>query len=442
MQATGEISNVVATAVLSLAQIYVDTNEPAKCVEKLEDPKLGVLTLIKAKHPSTLKEGFEVEAYKISLRAYISTLATSKDTAATIKKAKEMMDLLKKSMGNTPEGQNRLVAIYVTLARDLQTQLEIADPQAKVGLGQGFEVFLKQVGEDATELNVLYWVAETYRGMGESFLTSNKSVPPGAKTYLDQAVAAYKNILAKGTANKSFLTANMADSIRMQMAKTLRTLNDYKGAMDIFVEILRVSPTKLPVQVEAARTYQNWGDKGIKDRYKDAIVGARPDKNNPDKLKQNKNIIWGWGEIGKMTANNPKYAEQFHEARYNLALSRYNWALAEKDQAVKTDRFKQAKLDIAQTIGLYDGGGPKWEGQYDALMKRIQKSLGEPVLGIESLRRRPVPMNAKEPPKVTVAPKTTPTSATTPAVVKPAAAPAATKAAPGKTAPVKTTTSK
>lgn len=442
MQATGEVSNVVVTAVLSLAQIYVDTNEPAKCVEKLEDPKLGVLTLIKAKHPSTQKEGFEVVAYKISLRAYISTLGTSKDTATTIKKAKEMMDLLKKSMGNTPEGQNKLVAIYVALARDLQTQLEIADPKSKAGLGKGFEVFLEQVGKDATELNVLYWVAETYRGMGESFLTNNKGVPPEAKTYLDQAVAAYKNILAKGTANKSFLTANMADSIRMQMAKTLRTLNNYIAARDIFVEILRVSPTKLPVQVEAARTYQTWGDKGFKDRYKDAIVGAVPDKNNPDKNKQNKNIIWGWGEIGKMTANNPKYAEQFHEARYNLALCRYNWALAEKDQAAKTDRFKQAKLDIAQTIGLYDGGGPKWEGQYDALMKRIQKSLGEPVVGIESLRRRPVPVNAKEPPKVPVAAKTTPTSATTPAVVKPAVAPAGKKGAPAKSAPAKTTSSK
>ncbi|MGI8981414.1 MAG: hypothetical protein ACR2FY_19480 [Pirellulaceae bacterium] len=442
MQATGEVSNVVVTAVLSLAQIYVDTNEPAKCVEKLEDPKLGVLTLIKAKHPSTQKEGFEVEAYKIALRAYISTLGTAKDTAATIKKAKEMMAALKTAMAGTPDGPNKLVAIYVALARDLQTQLEIADPKAKAALTPGFEEFLKQVGEDATELNVLYWVAETYRGMGESFLTNNKGVPPEAKTYLDQAVAAYKNILAKGTANKSFLTANMADSIRMQMAKTLRTLNDYKGSMDIFVEILRVSPTKLPVQVEAARTYQNWGDKGIKDRYKDAIVGARPDKNNPDEAKQNKHIIWGWGEIGKMTANNPKYVEQFHEARYNLALSRYNWALAEKDQAAKTDRFRQAKLDIAQTIGLYDVGGPKWEGQYDALMKKIQKSLGEPVVGIEALRRRPPPVNAKEAPKVPVAPKTTPTSATTPAVVKPAAAPAATKSAPAKTAPVKTTSSK
>lgn len=440
MQAAGEISNVVATAVLSLAQLYVDTNEPAKCVEKLEDPKLGVLTLIKAKNPATQKEGFDVLAYKIALRAYISSLATSKDAAGTIKKAKEMMDLLETSMGNTPQGKSNLVAIYVTLARELQTQLEIADPKAKEALGQGFKVFLEEVSKGATELNVLYWVGETYRGMGESFLTGKNSVPPDAKVYLDKSLEIYNKILGMGKTNKNFLTPNMADSIRMQIAKTNRTLLKYKESVDTFEEILRVSPTKLPVQMEAARTYQNWAGFGPKfaDYYRLAIVGARPDNKTTDKAKLGKNIIWGWGEIAKMTANNPKYADQFHEARYNLALCRYLWALSDKDPKAKTQGIEAAKLNIAQTIGLYDAPGPKWEAQYDALMKKIQKSLGESADGIKSLKGRPTPMNS--PSKVPVA-ATTPTSATAPAVVKPAAVPAATKAAPAK-AGGKTTSSK
>jgi len=441
MQASGEISNVVATAVLSLAQLYVDTNEAAKCVEKMEDPKLGVLTLIKAKNPATQKEGFDALAYKIALRAYISSLATSKDTAGTIKKAKEMMDLLETSMGNTPQGKANLVAIYVTLARELQTQLEIADQKSKEGLEQGFRVFLEEVSKGATELNVLYWVGETYRGMGESFLTGKNTVPPQAKANLDKSLEIYNKILGMGKTNKNFLTPNMADSIRMQIAKTNRTLLKYKESVDTFEEILRVSPTKLPVQVEAARTYQNWAGFGPKfaDYYRLAIVGARPDNKTTDKARQGKNIIWGWGEIAKMTANNPKYAEQFHEARYNLALCRYLWALADKDPKTKTQGIEAAKLNIAQTIGLYDAPGPKWEGQYDALMKKIQKSLGEPADGIKSLKGRPTPMNT--PSKVPVA-ATTPTSATGPAVVKPAAVPAASKAAPAKGAPAKTTTSK
>lgn len=434
MQATGEVTNVVATAVLSLAQIYVDTNEPAKCVEKLEDPKLGVLTLVKAKSPAVQKEGFDVLAYKIGLRAYISSLASSKDSATTIKKAKEMMDLLEKSMGNTPEGKSNLVAIYVTLARELQQQLDIADPKSKEGLRQGFKVFLEEVSKGATELNVLYWVAETYRGMGESALTSKNTVTPEAKIYLEQALQAYGNILAKGKTNKGFLTPNMADSIRMQIAKTLRTLLKYKEAVDNFVEILRASPLKLPVQVEAAKTYQTWAGFGAKyaDNYKLAIVGARPDKTNPDKLKQDKNIIWGWQEIAKATQNNPKFIDQFHEARFNLALCRYNWALVEKDAAAKTTGIQQAKQSIAQTLGLFDAPGPKWEPQYDALLRKIQKSLNEPPTGIGALKSRPVPVNAPKVPPAT----TTPTSASGPAVVKPAA----TKTAPStKTSPAAST---
>jgi len=321
------------------------------------------------------------------------------------------------------------VAIYVTLARDLQTQLEIADAKSKAALGKGFEIFLKQVGDEATELNVLNWVAETYRGMGESFLTSKTSVPPEAKQYLEQALGTYNKILEKGKTNPAFLKPSMAVSIRLQIAKTDRTLNKYKEAVDIFESILKTNPTMLPVQMEAARTYQDWGALGQKDRFKDAILGARPDKNNPDKTKLGKNVIWGWGEIAKMTAGNPKYLEQFHEARYNLALTRYSWAIAEKDQTKKTELLKYAKSDIAQTVGFYkDLGGPKWEGQYDSLMKKIQKSLGEPADGIAALKPKappPNPVNSKgEAPRSTApaAPKTTTTSVKGPAIVKPAAA--------------------
>jgi len=397
-----------------------------------------VLTLIKAKNPATQKEGFDVLAYKIALRAYISSLATSKDTAGTIKKAKDMMDLLETSMGNTPQGKSNLVAIYVTLARELQQQLEIADQKSKEGLEQGFRVFLEEVSKGATELNVLYWVAETYRGMGESFLTSKNSVPPQAKANLDKSLEIYNKILGMGKTNKSFLTPNMADSIRMQIAKTYRTLLKYKESVDTFEEILRASPTKLPVQMEAARTYQNWAGFGPKfaDYYRLAIVGARPDNKTTDKGKQGKNIIWGWGEIAKMTANNPKYAEQFHEARYNLALCRYLWALAEKDDKARTAGLQSAKLNIAQTLGLFDPPGPKWEGQYDALLKKIQKSLGEKANGIESLQGRPPAVHVTEAaPAGLIVPVPTPASTTAPAVVTPAAAKPAVSATTASTPP-------
>src|SRR5207249_1376038 len=121
------------------------------------------------------------------------------------------------------------------------------------------------------------------------------------------------------------------------------------------------------------------------ENYVRAIVGARPDKG-----KNDKNTIWGWGEIARMTANNAQYRDQFYDARYNLALCRYQYALALSDAKEKTKQLKLAKSDIALTAGLYpDLGGDEKKKQYDNLLKNIQKSLGEPTDGLKALQAAP-----------------------------------------------------
>src|SRR4029079_8892769 len=175
-------------------------------------------------------------------------------------------------------------------------------------------------------------------------------------------------------------------------------------AANMLESILKASPTVLPAQLEAARLYQDWGGAGKNQHENDvrAIVGARPDKS-----KNDKNTIWGWGEIARMTANNPQFREQFYDARYNLALCRYQYALALPDAAAKTKQLKLARSDIALTAGLYpELGGEEKKRQYDNLLKNIQKSLGEPTEGLRALQS---PATGKAPSK------TTPVSATAPA---------------------------
>jgi hypothetical protein len=151
--------------------------------------------------------------------------------------------------------------------------------------------------------------------------------------------------------------------------------------------ILKASPMVLPAQIEAARLYQDWGGtgKGQEENYVRAIVGARPDKS-----KNNKNTIWGWGEIARMTANNGQFKDQFYDARYNLALCRYNYALAQQDAKKKAEQLQRAKSDIALTAGLYpELGGEDRKRQFDTLLKTIQKSLGEPTDGLRALQSAP-----------------------------------------------------
>jgi hypothetical protein len=354
----------------------------------LEDPKIGTLTLLKQNHPATQKEGFAVEAYQIALRAYISGLGSAKNPQPLIDNAKQMMDFLKSAIGE--QGQNKLVGIYVSLARDLQTQMELADDSAKKGLATGFEVFLKEVDAEAEDLKILYWVADTYRAMGESFLSAGKSGAAAARPYLTSAIATYQKVL--NAAAKDASSEGLVTQVRLQMARSYRSMVKFKEAGDQYVEILQPAKGRflLPVQIEAAEMYQEWGGYGpdFKHHYGNAILGARPDEKNPVKARQRDRIIWGWGEIAKKTADNPKYLAQFHQARYNLALCRYRWALAETNAAEKAERLKQAKADVVRTVALYRNlGGAQQEAQYDQLLREIQTSLGEPAGGLPALRK-------------------------------------------------------
>jgi cellulose synthase operon protein C len=374
---------------LSLAQIYVDTDAAGRAISLIEDPKIGVLTLVNKNDPAARDDAVAEETYKTALRAYISSLATAGTSArATIDKARGVMASLKRRIATTPEGQQRLVSIYVSLARDLSRQMEIADPGVKKTLGEGFETFLKEVAADANELSILIWVGDTYLGMGAAFGGNAKSLSPQAKGYFVKAGETYQKILDnyksdKGKSDASFLSAPAATGVRVKLAKAKKCIGDYSASQDLFESVLKESPTFLPAQMEAARMYQEWGAAGRdeRDNYVRAMVGALPDKS-----KNGKNTIWGWGEIARVTANNAQFREQFYNARYNLALCRYSYAISQDDAKKKTDQLKQAKNDIGLTAGLYpELGGEEKKKQYDNLLKTIQQALGEPAEGLKAL---------------------------------------------------------
>jgi tetratricopeptide (TPR) repeat protein len=396
MRASGDSGEMIATAVLALAQIYVDTGEPAKAIALLEDGKFGLLTLLAANDPAVTTGRFPEETYKIALRAYVSTLAGADDAAATIAKAKEIMAALREHMGQTAAGKQQMVGIYVGLARDLQRQMEIAEREAKGVLGDGFEEFLTSVAQDADELGILYWVAETYRGMGEAFAVGpGQALPKQADGYLEKSAHAYQKILDRGENDPAFLSPPMATQVRLQVAKTRRARLQYKEAMDMFETILKANPTMLPVQVEAARTYQDWGSQpgaGMEQNYVRAMIGARPDKEAADPRLRGRNVIWGWAEIVNRTANQVQFRDVLHEARFNLTLCRYNYAATLKDPAKRSETLRRCITDVNATMSLYSQSvEEKWKSQYDTLLKNVQKALGQPPIGLKALEEKQNP---------------------------------------------------
>jgi len=369
MQDAGGVSEASVTASLSLAQIYVDTEQVDKAVALLENETIGPLALVKAGHAATSREGFNAEVYKTALRAYISSLAGASDGAAVIRKATEVMDAMKAAID-----QDKLIEMYVSLARDLEEQIKLASPEAKKPLSQGFEQFLTRLRADSTELSVLNWVAATFFSLGKGFDTG---VPMSAeaKRYYIEAANTYQAILDKV---KKFDNPDMPIQIRLELARTKKKLGKFTDARDLFKTALTEKPMMLDVQVEASKLYQEWaGFPGKEALYQKAISGAEA---GPD----GKNIIWGWGRIFQITARYPDFRNVFHEARYNLAFCYLNMSKAAKSTDDKNKLLEKAKKAILQTQQLYGTGEEwlEWRPRYNTLMKDIQRASGERTEGL------------------------------------------------------------
>ena len=385
MEKAGKVDAVFASAVLSLAQIFVDTEQAAKAIPLLEKPNVGTLWLVQQKNAAVNRPQTIEETFKTALRAYISALAAAKGDASAelIKKAEGVMASLNESVAGQPDGAKNLFRIYFTLARDLERQMQLAEPETKKNLAKGFETFLNQVRATGSELNVLYWVATTFHSMGENSPAAAGGAPSDdAKRYFGEAVKTYDDIMARGKAGTIQMDDQLRGQIMMQLATSKRAMSDYEGAIKLFMEVLAKNNGLLSVQAEACRTYEEWAEKGGDAKYfLHAMQGSLD--------KRPKGTIWGWMQISTVTAGKPAFRDAFYESRYHISLARYKFALAPANAATKAKHLEAAEQSLSKTVALY----PNLKGdaaakqksfapQYDALAKLLQQALNKPVKGI------------------------------------------------------------
>jgi tetratricopeptide (TPR) repeat protein len=371
-----------AVALLSLAQVHVESEQPLKAIEVLEHATLGPLKLVADKHPVAVEPSFVEEAYKTALRAYIGAIPVASDRAAMQVKAQDTMNKMKDAIGQQPDGQQRLIAVFVSLARSVEEQLKVAQPGVKKVLSDSFESFLIQIRSESKDFNVLNWVAETFNGLGGGFDKGN-TLTPEAKRFYDESASTFAKILAEVQ-----LDDQMKTQMHVRLAYVSRRKRDFKQAIDTYREVLATNNMLVNVQVEAARTYQEWAA-GREESvfYERAIGGSYPDKSG-------KNIIWGWGRISQIAAKYPNFRDTFHEACINLAVCRV--LLAEKKQGAEKDKLLQSAFNGITVVYrlLPDLGGDKWKPQYNSVLVQIQKAQG---VAPEGLRALPAPTRTSEP---------------------------------------------
>lgn len=366
----GELTGPEALqAALVLSRIEMRRGNSDEVLKVLDHPKYGPVKAVeKLGEP---KDGFLADMYAVELQAVVGAMTSEgSDVEALSTRATGVMDRLKASVQGKPDADERLVKIYIGLARDIKEQLDAAAPEKKTKLINAFQLILNPVAKSSKDPATLQWVGQTLMQMGESLLAdSNPAANQQGTALLLSAIQTFE-ALQKQLGNKAPTT------LKFQLGCANRLAGEYKKAIDLFEEILKVSPMMLDTQIEAATAYEKWAanspPKMAADYYRAALSGASP---GADK----KNVIWGWGRIGKMTSGNANFREQFFNARYHVAFSRFMLGKVSNDK--KT--MEQASKDITQFAALYpDMGGPDRRKDFDLLMKEIQKGLGINPVGL------------------------------------------------------------
>lgn len=350
-----EVNRSNATALLSLAQLYLKDEEFTKAIEVLEHPVLGPLKLVREKNEAASNPIFVEETYRTALRAYVASLAGG--GPRMMEKAKAVIAAMKQALGDDAAGRKRMLGVYVNLAQDVQRQMQAASPELKVQLSSVFEAFLLELTQGSNEVNVLHWVADTFAKLAAE-LNEVEGLNENARKYYQQADAAFEKVLIQPATSPK-----LATQVKIQLADVRFHKQEYDSSLKLYNDVLSHDPKAINVQIGAARLLQAWGQQDAK-RYQQAFKGI----SGPGEEA----TIWGWAKISMAAVQHPQFRQEFYEARYEISHCLFLLAGSETG-AEKANLLADAEKRLTKTATLYPQMGD-WKPKYDALLNDIQSA--------------------------------------------------------------------
>ena len=324
----------LSTAELSLAQILLSTGQTADALVLLELPDTGPLALVQTDSPIVQQGNFATETLKVALRAYVGQ--------QNLEQAEATMQVLEQRVAAAGESAAALTRIYVSLGRELEEQVSRLRQENKTEQLQAvlasFEQFLKKIAqrEQGNTFGSLFWVADTFYGLGEG-LDGGESSTAESKAYYEQSARAWQTLLDLAQRDPQFAPSGDAGlwNLRVRLARCERRLGEYKEALKQLAAVLAAQPNALDAQLEAAYLFQDWG-RGNPDYY------TRANRGTTLKLSGGAQVsIWGWNQLANRVESSPQHRDTYHEARFNLAHCTYLRGIA-KSGAERTEEMQSA----------------------------------------------------------------------------------------------------
>jgi hypothetical protein len=395
-----------------LCESRLATAQTAKALECIDDPKFGLLPLVRAaaQNPAATVAPIPLESVKLALQAYV----LNNKVEEAQKLAGELSTLLGAGAGDQ---QLQLANTYLNLALRIEKQIDqhrqTKNFDALKQAAKGFTFFLGELVKSAAAFDEnsrfqnLNWVSENYYKLGADLVAMEKATAEDKTTgigYLDTSAKLDAETLSPMTQDGS--DAQLV--VKLRRARSLRKGEKYDEAVDAVVEILAKKPFLIEGQIDACETLM---EKAV--RKNDlgstllAITGGRPGSDGG-------NVIWGWRRIADTMRNSPQFqtpakpadlaagasAEDANKhaaetAKYQTDLATHlefmklyhtsrlkvaecYWQLAQATQ-VPEDRKKHLNA-VVYTIDVTeqytpDLGGDEWKPKYQELKNKAVEAL-------------------------------------------------------------------
>lgn len=359
-----------------LSLVYLKTNRVKEAIEVLNKPNFGPLSVVRNPGEVKLEDRVKLDTLRLTLQSVVVEAASSGKALDS----KIIDDLVKEMQGiGDPE---KMTGAFVSLAQDLREQLESVNvPAERSKLAETIRVLLSQVSGISTDVTTVLWAANTMLNLGKS-LDEIKASPEQVMKMMKSSATAYQRILElEGKTPGSLAAKNRKiEDVQIQLAQALRGEGNYQASIDIYVKLLKANNKMLLAQMEAAKTYQKWGEASKKaDIIKKGMVGADKD--------QGKNIVWGFGPMSK-NLRDPKLKEFFYESRLHLAQCRRGIADLEAKPEERKKYYELALADIRTTVvSTPITKESAWFKDLDKLCIECQKELKQPTTGIQEFMK-------------------------------------------------------
>jgi hypothetical protein len=398
-------SRTSAWAVLARGRMAMEDADFRLAARWLEDPRHGPRAVLEGSVPGELEgdAAFAEEAWSTELRFQVER--------GDIDRARDAMGRLEALAGSGPAAASRLAAIYLTIGRKLQSEIDVLTRTAASGGGsreraerlvRGFDAFLDGVARLDPKVSTQLWVASTYLTLATGGDAGGPVNPAQATQYRDRARGIFEGLLARLTDPADAAVKELVEfepAIRLKLIDLLASQGRFEDAqreMDwILADARRQNMPELQVQAAellmAAGKHLASENVGEAERtLREAIVGRTTGAS----------VVWGWAGLGKrlsraaFAGEDPRALRargQFFESRLRLA-----GCLLERARLPGTppervrELLAKAEDSIRVTRELHpDLGGEPMRTRFERVLKDIQRAASREPRGFDAFDRRP-----------------------------------------------------